>query len=116
MTDFKVARAAGKRITDSIKATQVKGTVPSHALQAYTGNYVGQLYGNMKIELVNGALQVSYKKVQEPLIHFHYDQFITNAEGTDLPTFRLNFLTNNKGEIDKISTGTGDQADIFIKK
>ena len=117
LADYKTAVAQDKRVTDSLDATQVKGTSPSHALSSYTGTYTSLLYGSMKIELVNDVLTISFKKIQSPLSHFHYDQFITKVEGTDLPPFRLNFLTNNKGEINGISTSLfGDPVEIFIKK
>lgn len=117
LADFNIARAALKRATDSIKATQVKGTVTSHPLQAYAGTYVSKLYGNIKIEQVNDGLTMSFRKVLSPLSHWHYDQFTTKEAQSDVPGFRLNFLTNDKGEIDRMSTRVfGDPVEVFIRK
>ncbi|MEO5997081.1 MAG: serine hydrolase [Chitinophagaceae bacterium] len=117
LADYKIAVARDKHVSDSVKATQAKGTSPSHALSSYAGTYTSPLYGSMMIELVDDGLTIAFKKIRSPLLHFHYDQFITNVEGTDLPSFRLNFLTNSKGEINSISTSLfGDPVEIFVKK
>ena len=117
LSDFKAGRAGDKRITDSINATQVKGTMPSHPLPAYTGTYVSQLYGDIKIDFINNALSMSFRKIFSPLSHWHYDQFITKEEQTDVPKFKLHFMTNDKGDIDRISTRVfGDPVEVFVKK
>jgi hypothetical protein len=50
------------------------------------------------------------------LHHWHYDQFITMDEGDGYPDLRISFLTNDKGDIDRISTRPfGDPATEFTK-
>ncbi len=116
LADYKKYLVQDKRAVDSINATQVKGTVPSHALSSYAGTYVNPLYCNIKIELISDSLTISFRRAQLPLSHFHYDQFVTKVEGTDLPEFRLNFLTNGKGAIDSISMSLfGDPVEVFVK-
>jgi hypothetical protein len=117
LEDFNKNRVASKRATDSVKATQVKGSTTSHPLSSYAGVYVSPVYGTIKMEHLNDGLIMSFRKVQSPLSHFHYDQFTTKDEQTDLPKFRLNFLTNDKGEIDRFSTRVfGDPVELFIRK
>ena len=117
LEEYKVARNNEKRAIDSLLATQVKGTTPSHPLQDYAGTYINPMFGPMKIELVNNALVLSFKKVTAPLTHFHYDQFHNRQEGTDYPWFRIKFLISDKGDIDAITTrwaGIGEE--VFTRK
>lgn len=117
LADYKTFLDLDKRITDSLNATQIKGTNPSHPLSSYAGTYTSSIYGSMKIELVNDTLMISFRKVQASLSHFHYDRFVTKAAGTDLPEFRLNFLMSNKGVIDSLSMSLfGDPVEVFVKK
>ncbi len=114
--DYLEAKAQEKKSKDSIKATQVKNTVPSHPLSAYTGTYTNIIYGSLTIELQNDQLVFLFRKQRSLLYHFHYDQFITKEENNDKPDFRLNFLTNSKGEIDRISMNPfGDPVAEFVK-
>jgi CubicO group peptidase (beta-lactamase class C family) len=111
------AKAKDKRDLDSIKATQVKNTVPSHSLNAYTGIYSNPVYGDIKIELQNGQLMFLFRGQRSILYHFHYDQFATNEEHTDKADFRLNFLMNDKGEIDRFNMQPfGDPVAEFARK
>src|SRR6185503_7918116 len=49
MKEYLTGKADEKRTTDSIKATQVKNTTPSHPLKAYGGVYTNAIYGDMTI-------------------------------------------------------------------
>ncbi|HUS01904.1 MAG TPA: serine hydrolase [Chitinophagaceae bacterium] len=115
--DYLEAKAQEKKATDSIKATQVKNTVPSHALNAYTGKYSNAIYGDITIELQKGQLMFLFRRQSWVLHHFHYDQFITKEENNDKPDFRLSFLTNSKGDIDRITMNPfGDPVAEFVKE
>lgn len=101
---------------DSITATQVKQTMPSHSLNAYIGKYTSTLYDEMEILLQENQLVMLYRGQRSLLHHFHYDQFITKEIGNSNPNFRLNFLTDTKGNIGKFTVQiSGDLAE-FIKK
>ena len=105
-----------KKAKDSLNASQIKNTAPSHSLKDYTGKYVNPIYGEMMIELKNDQLALSFRNQQSNLYYFHYDQFATNEESNGKPDFRLNFLTNSKGEIDRISLRPyGDAEAEFVK-
>jgi CubicO group peptidase (beta-lactamase class C family) len=117
MKDYKDALAQEKKTKDSIKATQVKNTTPSHALKDYTGTYSHFAYGDIKIELENGKLIYAYRGQRSELNHFHYDQFVTDEKGNDVPDMSLTFLINAKGEIDRISMVPGsDPRTEFVRK
>jgi CubicO group peptidase (beta-lactamase class C family) len=117
MKEYLKGKGDEKRSEDSIKATQVKNTTPSHPLKAYAGVYSNTIYGDMTIEFENDHLVLLFRKQRFILFHFHYDQFNTNEAHTDQVDFRLSFLTNSKGEIERISTRPfGDPLAEFIKK
>ncbi|HXI00972.1 MAG TPA: serine hydrolase [Sphingobacteriaceae bacterium] len=110
-------KARQKKSTDSIKRIQVKDTKTSHSLQDYAGTYHHPVYGDIKIEKKGENLFALFRSLNLKLHHFHYDQFITIEEGNDNPDLRLNFYTNNKGEIDRISTQPfGDPLTEFLRK
>ena len=116
-TDYLRDKAEDKQFEDSVKATQVKNTSPSHDLQAYTGAYSHPAYGEIKIQIQNNQLVFIFRSQQSPLYHFHYDQFITKEDKTDIPNFRLSFLVNSIGKIDRIATQPyGDAMAEFVKK
>ncbi len=115
--DYLEAKVQEKKRTDSIKTTQVKNTVQSHSLNAYAGTFSNPTYGDMIIEWQNNQLVFLFRKQRSVLHHFHYDQFITKEENTGKPDFRLNFLTNSKGDIDRITMNPyGDPVAEFVKK
>lgn len=115
--DYLEAKGQEKRSRDSINATQVKNTAPSHTLAAYTGKYSNPVYGDVTIELHNGQLVFVFRKQSSALYHFHYDQFITKEINNDMPDFRLGFLTNAKGDIDRFTMNPfGDPVAEFVKE
>ena len=114
--DYLKSKADSKKAKDSINATQAKNTVPSHALKDYIGKYGNPMYGDMMIEMQNNQLSLSFRNQQSLLHHFHYDQFVTKEEQNGKPDFRINFLTNSKGEIDRFSVQLfGDPVAEFLK-
>jgi hypothetical protein len=114
--DYLKNKADNKKAKDSINATQVKNTVPSHALKDYTGKYSNPIYDDVIIEVQNDTLVLSFRSQRSLLHHFHYDQFVTNEEKNGKPDFRINFVTNSKGEIDRFSMRPfGDPVAEFVK-
>jgi CubicO group peptidase (beta-lactamase class C family) len=96
---------AGEKSTSG----KVEGTRPSHVLQEYTGNYSNSGYGTFNISLDNDSLFANFKLKQFWLSHYHYDVFepfeVTEAgiDTTDTGSLRLNFRTNDAGEISLVS-------------
>jgi len=114
--DYLKSKADSKKAKDSINATQLKNTVPSHALKDYTGKYSNSIYSDVMIEMQNDTLVLSFRNQRSLLHHFHYDQFSTKEELNGKPDFRLSFLTNSKGEINRFSMQPfGDPVAEFVK-
>ena len=106
-----------KREVDSLNASRLKNTNPSHAIAAYAGSFNHPVYGNIQIEAEGNRLTLRYRGLSAILDHWHYDQFITLDEGKGYPSMKINFLTNDKGDIDRISTKPfGDPVTEFVKK
>ncbi len=116
--DYLDSKTAAAKRKDSIAAAQVPDTRPSHALSDYAGKYTNAVYGEVTIELDgNGQLLFSFRGNQgSPLRHYHYDYFVTDEAGSGRPEFRLQFLTNPKGSIDRFSMQPySDPAVEFVK-
>lgn len=95
----------------------MKNTNPSHAIEAYTGTFNHPVYGDVKIDIQGNQLSLKYRGLRVMLDHWHYDQFITVDEGKGYPDVKINFLTNEQGEIDRISTRPfGDPLTEFVRR
>ncbi|MBC7759384.1 MAG: serine hydrolase [Phormidesmis sp. FL-bin-119] len=106
-----------KREVDSLNASRVKNTNPSHTIAAYAGIFNHPVYGNIQIEAEGNQLTLRYRGLSAILDHWHYDQFTTLDEGKGYPSMKINFLTSDKGDIDRISTKPfGDPVTEFVKK
>jgi CubicO group peptidase (beta-lactamase class C family) len=114
--DYLESQQRNKKLVDSINASRIKNTAPSHQIQAYTGTFKHPVYGDIKIDIQNNVLSLKYRDLNAPLDHWHYDQFITVDSGKGYPDMKINFLTNDKGDIDKISTRPfGDPVTEFVR-
>ncbi|HRI80346.1 MAG TPA: serine hydrolase [Cyclobacteriaceae bacterium] len=106
---------------DSLRALQVKGTTPSHRLAEFTGTYEYKAYGKIEISESSGQLQFKFRIWDLPLEHFHYDQFWTKQD-PDFPVlyalsvYKLNFLTNEAGVVDKVKVSIGNDPQVeFVR-
>jgi CubicO group peptidase (beta-lactamase class C family) len=117
LMDYKQDMANETKARDSMAATQVKNTAPSHPIKDYAGKYSHAAYGEVVIHNNNGSLVLSYRNTKTILHHFHYDQFETREErNSGNPEFRLHFHTNTKGGIDRFSMRPfGDPVVEFVK-
>jgi len=71
-------KAKGAKATADQEAKRVAGTKPSAPLDQYAGTYDHPVYGDMKFELVNGALVAHFGPLADNagrLEHWHYDTF-----------------------------------------
>ena len=81
---------------------QIKGTSPSHALDAYCGSYTHPAYGTIQIEQKNGVLGGLYNQIPCTLSHFHYDVFNLTIQDTRMEfKFPMQFFTSLDGQIDR---------------
>lgn len=82
---------------------RVPNTIPSLALEDYTGTYGGKLYGDAKVELVDGQLVVQFvpsPKFRGQLSHWHFDTFkITFTEFPSLPKGMCTFVLDADGKV-----------------
>ncbi len=106
---------------DSVKALKVKDTKPSHALGDYVGTFEHKAYGKLVISMEGDHLRMKHRIWDEPLEHFHYDQF-WSKEPEDLTlnyslrVYKLHFTTNEAGKIDKIRTKVGGDPEVeFVR-
>jgi CubicO group peptidase (beta-lactamase class C family) len=99
------AKQGQKESGKSKVSDRVAGTSPSHSLHAYTGEYANPGYGNFDIMLEGDSLFAQFPLLKFWLKHYHYDVFETylvedsGIDVTDPSTLRINFSTNNTGEI-----------------
>ncbi len=116
--DYLKAEADAKKRKDSIRATQVKGTQPSHPLAAYAGTYSNPVYGEMIVGLKGNTLELRFRRQALLLHHFHYDQFFTDeGDATGQPDYRLHFQINSKGEIGSFRAQPFSEAEgEFVRK
>lgn len=114
--DYLESEARSKKQIDSLNASRVENTNPSHQMAAYTGTFKHPVYGDIKIDIQNNSLTLKYRDLNAVLNHWHYDQFITMDEGRGYPDMRISFITNNQGDIEKISTRPfGDPVTEFVR-
>ena len=89
---------------------RVTGTKPSLALDAYTGSYANEMYGDVTVAVDSGTLNIRFGPYfTGALSHWHYDTFKAAwqdpEQGFDLLTFGL----NADGRVDHLTwPGLGD--------
>jgi len=94
-----------KDAKSEMTASTIENTKPSHILQDYTGEYSHPGYGKFNITNKNDSLYANFKLKTFYLKHIHYDIFEpfevtkTGIDTTETGLLRLNFITNDGGEI-----------------
>ena len=96
---IKEAEQKGKQKTEE---DRVPNTTPSHALNAYTGDFEHPGYGVLSVEVQNDALQATYNGMVCSLKHYHYDIFELVLESWDI-ALKVSFATNVRGDIESIT-------------
>lgn len=86
--------AASARRTAKLEDSRIEGTRPSLALDAYTGTYSDDLYGDVEVALKDGGLVLRYSPDYiADLEHWHHDTFRavwrTTGFGAPFATFTL---------------------------
>jgi CubicO group peptidase (beta-lactamase class C family) len=108
-------KEAGTEARSKAGGEQVPGTIPSHALSNYVGEYEHPAYGILKIGQEEGQLQFDFHKIQFPLTHFHYDRFDTPDDEL-YGKWSVNFQTNPQGDIDKAVMSLDEAEALFTRK
>ena len=89
------------------------GAMMSHPIDYYAGVYEHPAYGTLQIFKTDRGLRAVYHNRQIELSHFHYDFF----EGTGfLEDVTFNFVTNLKGDIDKIIATFPNAGEVDFKR
>ncbi|MCB0447147.1 MAG: serine hydrolase [Gelidibacter sp.] len=104
---FRDQKLKAKKTKEEAKAETPKPVIskPSHNLQEYTGKYTNLGYGEFEITNQNDSLFANFKLKTLYLKHVHYDIFepfevVKNEiDTTDSGGLRLNFTTNDAGDI-----------------
>lgn len=104
---FKEQKLKAKKAKDEAKPETAKKGIskPSHNLQEYTGKYSNPGYGDFEITNQNDSLFANFKLKTLYLKHVHYDIFEPfevlkrEIDTTDSGGLRLNFTTNDAGDI-----------------
>ena len=102
----KTQEAAGSQM-EKLFGKPIEGTVPSHPLEDYTGVYHNECYGDITVTLEDGDLFMDFHHERTVLKHFHYDCFQLGSEESLLYEFVIQFLTEQKGKVDRIKFGIG---------
>ena len=94
-------------------ANRKMGAMMSHPIDYYAGVYEHPAYGTLQIFKTDRGLRAVYHNRQIELSHFHYDFF----EGTGfLEDVTFNFVTNLKGDIDKIIATFPNAGEVDFKR
>jgi CubicO group peptidase (beta-lactamase class C family) len=79
------------------------GTIPSHPLKEFAGEYEHPAYGTMSVTLdENGSLRAEYHQRVYTVEHFHYDYFRFRNDWMDAE-YIVSFATDAKGRIASLS-------------
>lgn len=99
------AKKALKESKAETPSPKINNTRPSHILQDYTGTYSNPGYGEFSIVNKNDSLFANFRILKFYLMHKHYDVFEpmtvtkTGIDTTDTGALRINFATNDSGDI-----------------
>jgi len=86
-----------------IKSARVSGTKPSHPLKDYAGTFENDLYGQLKIEMVNDKLVFSWPRDSATTEHWHFDTFKLSFGNKVLGTSLATFNQSVDGTIDSVN-------------
>ena len=106
--DWEKAVKSRKDAESKAVSTRTPGTKPSHSLTGFAGKFMNGGYGTFKIVAERDSLFGMIPDKKFWLKHFHYDIFepfeITKKgiDTADRSELRLNFQTDNSGEITSV--------------
>lgn len=91
---------------------RVEGTKPSHKLKNYAGQYEHPGYGIVTIDYRDKKLYAEINRMESRLEHWHYDVFRATDEMYE--DTKIQFLTNVKGDIDRLGVALETELDDII--
>ena len=102
----KKTKQAAKAGEKKSAAQKVRGTRPSHPLDAYVGDYSHPGYGVIRVKLnqpPEKKLKAMYSGLKFSLAHYHYDIFEGTDEEESENKMKLSFFTDVQGNIASLS-------------
>ncbi|MEI2710883.1 MAG: serine hydrolase [Chitinophagaceae bacterium] len=103
------AKAETKKAEATTTSNQKLNTKPSHDLKDYEGLYTSKGYGSFDLSVRNDSLILNSQSQTWWLRHYHYDVFepfdyngIDPLDTTDKSPLKINFTTNDAGDIAEI--------------
>jgi CubicO group peptidase (beta-lactamase class C family) len=102
---------------DQMLASRIPDTSPSHALEAYAGEYADPGYGDLTIEYRDSQLVGTYNGLEMTMQHQHYDVFL--AKPKLMPTYLpVTFSVGIDGSVSAIAVplAPGVKPIEFVRK
>lgn len=97
---------AEKERIKTMNEQRAENTLPSLALEKYTGIYGGEMYGDAEVKLENGNLVVGFLPTPMyigDLEHWHYDIFTIELRNVpSLPKGTVQFIIGVDGEVEEM--------------
>ena len=114
------ARAAADKAKQKAELDRKPGTRPGHPRADDAADYVHPAYGTVSVVQDSQGLKATLHSIPMRLEHWHYETFRTRSEDQALAEQKLFalFLTNAKGDVDRLSLPLEPQASeiVFVRK
>lgn len=98
--------AMDKKERQEEKANQITGTSPTLPLEAYSGTYTSDIYGEIVIELKNNVLNLRFVQTpmfHSPLKHWQYNTFTLEfPDVPSLPEGKAAFILDMESNVHKL--------------
>jgi len=108
-------RAARAALDEAQAIDRKAGTVPSHALEEYAGEYGHPAYGALHVVSQGGGLAVNFGSITSSMTHWHYDTF--RAPMGRLPAQNQTFLqfgTNLQGDVETVAVALEEASSPIV--
>ncbi|MBS4013256.1 MAG: serine hydrolase [Bacteroidetes bacterium] len=123
-SDFYLKRYENRNKNDNrienIKKNRILGTNPSLDLKSYSGNYYSDIYGIIKVQIVNNQLIIEFEhspRLSATLKHWHYDvwEIIWDEKHAWFDFGTVKFLSDNNMKITGLEFEVPND-DIFFEE
>jgi CubicO group peptidase (beta-lactamase class C family) len=114
-----LAEKEGKEGEKKKAVTRINGTVASHKLADYAGDYEHPGYGILKVSLVGDHLETMFNKIVTPLEHWHYDTFNgAKVKDNTFENMKFTFQTDANGFVASVAAPFEPAVKeiVFVKK
>lgn len=113
----KTLEEQGRAAEKKQESERVAGTNPSVSLDKYAGAYRNDLYGDVKVALNNGKLNLRFGPAfTGDLEHWHYDTFRARLGAAGDTKVFVTFALNAQGKLDTLTLGMPGMSDYPFKR